>query len=149
MTDFNLIGALTVAIIKADVVLTTREIVKIAEELQNTGFGTPLACPPRRTEPRKTERVTDKPRKTTMDDILESAKMDDHINIEPETPEQKPLSKKEQEFYDYITRNPDARMPSICTALNISNAMYYFLKSQLKKKGWIFSGVVENVKEYD
>lgn len=75
---------------------------------------------------------------------IEEAYMGEHVNIQPRPVEKKPLSPREQQLWDYMQNNPDARMPKICESLGISNANYYMLKVQLKKKGWIESAV-ENV----
>ena len=74
---------------------------------------------------------------------MEDAYMGEHVNIEPEQPEKKPLSPKEQDFYNYILAHPDAKMPRVCADLHLSMAMYYYLKSQIKKKGYNIQGVVD------
>lgn len=74
---------------------------------------------------------------------MENAYMGEHVNIEPETPQQKPLSPKEQGFYNYIRAHPDAKMPRVCADLHLSMAMYYYLKRQIKQKGYNIQGVVD------
>lgn len=80
-----------------------------------------------------------KPGNETMDE----AYMGEHINIQPKDPPRQKLSKKEQIFYDYILSHPNYTMPGTCRDLNLSQAMYYFLKKQIKKKGHAISGVVD------
>ena len=79
----------------------------------------------------------------SLDERIEDAYMGEHINIEPEQPEKKPLSPKEQDFYNYILAHPDAKMPRVCADLHLSMAMYYYLKSQIKKKGYNIQGAVD------
>lgn len=79
----------------------------------------------------------------SLDERIEDAYMGEHINIEPEQPEKKPLSPKEHDFYNYILAHPDAKMPRVCADLHLSMAMYYYLKSQIKKKGYNIQGVVD------
>lgn len=79
----------------------------------------------------------------SLDERMEAAYMGEHINIEPEQPEKKPLSPKENDFYNYILAHPDAKMPRVCADLHLSMAMYYYLKSQIKKKGYNIQGVVD------
>ena len=83
------------------------------------------------------------PIETETDRILENAYMGEHPNIQPEETPRKKLSKTEQKFWDYIQENPDYTMPKTCRELGISNSMFYFLKQQLKKKGWPVNGVVD------
>lgn len=80
-----------------------------------------------------------KPGNETMDE----AYMGEHVNIQPKDPPRQKLSKKEQIFYDYILAHPNYTMPGTCRDLNLSQAMYYFLKQQIKKKGHAISGVVD------
>lgn len=79
----------------------------------------------------------------SLDERMENAYMGEHVNIEPEQPEQKPLSPKERVFYDYILAHPDAKMSRVCADLHLSMAMYYFLKRQIKQKGYNIQGVVD------
>lgn len=79
----------------------------------------------------------------SLDERIEDAYMGEHVNIEPEQPEKKPLSPKEHDFYNYILAHPDAKMPRVCADLHLSMAMYYYLKSQIKKKGYNIQGVVD------
>lgn len=79
----------------------------------------------------------------SLDERMENAYMGEHVNIEPEQPEQKPLSPKERDFYNYILAHPDAKMPRVCADLHLSMAMYYYLKSQIKKKGYNIQGAVD------
>ena len=79
----------------------------------------------------------------SLDERIEDAYMGEHINIEPEQPEKKPLSPKESDFYNYILAHPDAKMPRVCADLHLSMAMYYYLKSQIKKKGYNIQGAVD------
>lgn len=74
---------------------------------------------------------------------VDEAYMGEHINIQPKDPPRQKLSKKEQIFYDYILSHPNYTMPGTCRDLNLSQAMYYFLKKQIKKKGHAISGVVD------
>lgn len=74
---------------------------------------------------------------------VDEAYMGEHINIQPKDPPRQKLSKKEQIFYDYILSHPNYTMPGTCRDLNLSQAMYYFLKQQIKKKGHAISGVVD------
>ena len=80
-----------------------------------------------------------KPGNETMDE----AYMGEHVNIQPKDPPRQKLSKKEQIFYDYILSHPNYTMPGTRRDLNLSQAMYYFLKQQIKKKGHAISGVVD------
>lgn len=84
-----------------------------------------------------------KPKPDSLDERMEDAYMGEHVNIEPEQPEKKPLSPKEQDFYNYILAHPDAKMPCVCADLHLSMAMYYSLKRQIKKKGYNIQGVVD------
>lgn len=84
-----------------------------------------------------------KPKPDSLDERMEDAYMGEHVNIEPEQPEKKPLSPKEQDFYNYILAHPDAKMPRVCADLHLSMVMYYYLKSQIKKKGYNVQGVVD------
>lgn len=79
----------------------------------------------------------------SLDERMENAYMGEHVNIEPEQPEKKPLSPKEHDFYNYILAHPDAKMPRVCADLHLSMAMYYYLKSQIKKKGYNIQGAVD------
>ena len=79
----------------------------------------------------------------SLDERIEDAYMGEHVNIEPEQPEKKPLSPKEHDFYNYILAHPDAKMPRVCADLHLSMAMYYYLKSQIKKKGYNIQGAVD------
>lgn len=79
----------------------------------------------------------------SLDERMEDAYMGEHVNIEPEQPEKKPLSPKEHDFYNYILAHPDAKMPRVCADLHLSMAMYYYLKKQIKKKGYNIQGVVD------
>lgn len=79
----------------------------------------------------------------SLDERMEDAYMGEHVNIEPEQPEKKPLSPKENDFYNYIRAHPDAKMPRVCADLHLSKAMYYHLKSQIKKKGYNIQGAVD------
>ena len=79
----------------------------------------------------------------SLDKRIEDAYMGEHVNIEPEQPEKKPLSPKEHDFYNYILAHPDAKMPRVCADLHLSMAMYYYLKSQIKKKGYNIQGAVD------
>lgn len=79
----------------------------------------------------------------SLDERMESAYMGEHVNIEPEQPEKKPLSPKERVFYDYILAHPDAKMPRVCADLHLSMAMYYYLKRQIKIKGYNIQGAVD------
>lgn len=88
----------------------------------------------------------------SMSERIEAAYMGEHMNIQPEeTPiEKKPLTSAEKRLYDYMVAHPDHTKPQIENALLISQANYYLLKSQLKKKGWIDgNGVVDNVEVVD
>ncbi len=85
---------------------------------------------------------------TDLDKRMEDAYLGEHPNIQPAPVEKKPLSPREQQLWDYMKAHPDARMPSICEAMGITNVNYFYLKNQLKKKGWIVSAV-ENVKEVE
>lgn len=73
----------------------------------------------------------------------QNAYMGEHVNIEPEQPEKKPLSPKEHDFYNYILAHPDAKMPRVCADLHLSMPMYYYLKRQIKQKGYNIQGVVD------
>lgn len=79
----------------------------------------------------------------SLDERMEDAYMGEHVNIEPEQPEKKPLSPKEQDFYNYILAHPDAKMPRVCADLHLSMTMYYYLKRQIKIKGYNIQGVVD------
>ena len=82
----------------------------------------------------------------TMDERIEAAYLGEHPRIEPEEQpiEKRPLTPAEKRLYDYIAAHPDHTKPQIEAALLISQANYYLLKGQLKKKGWIDgNGVVE------
>lgn len=79
----------------------------------------------------------------SLGERMGNAYMGEHVNIEPEQSEQKPLSPKEQDFYNYILAHPDAKMPRVCADLQLSMPMYYYLKSQIKKKGYNIQGVVD------
>lgn len=82
----------------------------------------------------------------TMDERIEAAYLGEHPRIEPEEQpvEKRPLTPAEKRLYDYIVAHPDHTKPQIEAALLISQANYYLLKGQLKKKGWIDgNGVVE------
>ena len=87
------------------------------------------------------EKTKSKP--DSLDERMEDAYMGEHINIEPEQPEQKPLSPKEHDFYNYILAHPDAKMPRVCADLHLSMAMYYYLKRQIKIKGYNIQGAVD------
>lgn len=178
MTNYKAISAIAVAAVKMDILLTTVQIAAIADELEAAGViktdqkpaankpitghgegGSPSEMPHAPAIPvgggktkAKIEHVK-KPRKKsgkpTMDEILENAKMPDHVNIQPEDPERKPLTPKEQTLYAYMKKFPDATMPIICRELGLSMANYYLLKGKIKQKGWIHSGVVDDVKAFD
>lgn len=79
----------------------------------------------------------------SLDERMEDAYLGEHVNIEPEQPEKKPLSPKEHDFYNYILAHPDATMPRVCADLHLSMAMYYYLKRQIKIKGYNIQGVVD------
>lgn len=82
----------------------------------------------------------------SLNERIEAAYMGEHMNIQPEEKQiaKKPLSPAEKRLYDYLIAHPDARKPKVEQDLLMSEAMYYFLKSQLKKKGWISgNGVVD------
>lgn len=79
----------------------------------------------------------------SLDERMEDAYMGEHVNIEPEQPEKKPLSPKENDFYNYILAHPDAKMPRVCADLHLSMAMYYYLKRQIKIKGYNIQGAVD------
>jgi len=79
----------------------------------------------------------------SLDERMEDAYIGEHVNIEPEQPEKKPLSPKEQDFYNYILAHPDAKMPRVCADLHLSMAMYYYLKRQIKIKGYNIQGAVD------
>lgn len=79
----------------------------------------------------------------SLDERMEDAYMGEHVNIEPEQPEKKPLSPKENDFYNYILAHPDAKMPRVCADLHLSIAMYYYLKRQIKIKGYNIQGAVD------
>lgn len=87
------------------------------------------------------EKTKSKP--DSLDERMEDAYMGEHVNIEPEQPEKKPLSPKEHDFYNYILAHPDAKMPRVCADLQLSMAMYYYLKRQIKQKGYNMQGVVD------
>lgn len=74
-----------------------------------------------------------------MDERIEAAYLGEHPRIEPEEQpiEKRPLTPAEKRLYDYIVAHPDHTKPQIEAALLISQANYYLLKGQLKKKGWI------------
>lgn len=65
--------------------------------------------------------------------------MGEHFNIEPEEKiiEKKPLTPAEKRLYDYMMAHPDHTKPQIQEALLISQANYYLLKGNIRKKGWI------------
>lgn len=75
----------------------------------------------------------------TMDERIEAAYLGEHPRIEPEGQpvEKRPLTPAEKRLYDYIAAHPGHTKPQIEAALLISQANYYLLKGQLKKKGWI------------
>lgn len=75
----------------------------------------------------------------TMDERIEAAYLGEHPRIEPEERpvEKRPLTPAEKRLYDYIVAHPEHTKPQIEAALLISQANYYLLKGQLKKKGWI------------
>lgn len=173
MKNYELIGLICVAAIENNIAMTTEQIANMAGYLTDKGvkvgdreiiINKPIA---------KVKPVVDNPveelgvskknqeklRHADVDDILKKPvvqtdidkRMDDaylgeHPNIQPDPIEKKPLSPREKQLWDYMQAHPDARMPSICTTLGITQGNYYMLKVQLKKKGWIVSAV-ENVQE--
>lgn len=118
----------------------------LRQQLKNKGYKISLAtagqiCPKDMQEFKASQQ-------SETDKRIDDAYLGEHPCIQPKPVEKKPLSPREKQLWDYMQNNPDARMPSICEALGISNANYYMLKVQLKKKGWIVSAV-ENVKEVE
>lgn len=97
--------------------------------------------PERASKKQDVDKTKSKP--DSLDERMEGAYMGEHVNIEPEQPEKKPLSPKEQDFYNYILAHPDAKMPRVCADLHLSMAMYYYLKRQIKIKGYNIQGVVD------
>lgn len=85
---------------------------------------------------------------TDINKRMDDAYLGEHPNIQPAPVEKKPLSPREQQLWDYMQSHPDSRMPKTCEDLNLSQANCFWLKQQLKKKGWIISAV-ENVKEFN
>lgn len=91
---------------------------------------------PKSEKPQNKKKLTDA---RTMDERIEAAYLGEHPRIEPEEQpvEKRPLTPAEKRLYDYIVAHPDHTKPQIEAALLISQANYYLLKGQLKKKGWI------------
>lgn len=112
-----------------------------AEQPKKKKSGKRARVPKRASEKQDVDKTKSKP--DSLDKRMEDAYMGEHVNIEPEQPEQKPLSPKEHDFYNYILAHPDAKMPRVCADLHLSMAMYYYLKSQIKKKGYNIQGVVD------
>lgn len=112
-----------------------------AEQPKKKKSGKRARVPKRAVKKQDADKTKSKP--DSLDERMEDAYMGEHVNIEPEQPEKKPLSPKEQDFYNYILAHPDAKMPRVCADLHLSMAMYYYLKSQIKKKGYNIQGVVD------
>lgn len=197
MKNYGLIGLICCGAIDKGIIMTTTEIIKLAEYLEAHGveFENNVRCnvvtfppwKPLEMEFEIKDEIEDEPainnpveelgiskknreklRHATMDDIIKTkpvkkvntaqqsetdkrmtdAYLGEHPNIQPAPVEKKPLSPREQQLWDYMQSHPDSRMPKTCEDLGITNVNYYFLKQQLKKKGWITSAV-ENVKEVE
>ena len=117
--------------------IESSHIFTVIHNIKRKGWNLP-ECAVKKQEVDKTKSNPD-----SLDERIEDAYMGEHINIEAEQPEQKPLSPKEQDFYNYILAHPDAKMPRVCADLHLSMAMYYYLKSQIKKKGYNIQGAVD------
>lgn len=111
------------------------------EQPKKKKSGKRARVPKRASKKQDVDKTKSKP--DSLDERMEDAYMGEHVNVEPERPEKKPLSPKEHEFYNYILAHPDAKMPRVCADLHLSMAMYYYLKSQIKKKGYNIQGVVD------
>lgn len=74
-----------------------------------------------------------------MDERMEEAYLGEHPKIEPEEKpvEKQPLTPAEKRLYDYIVAHPDHTKPQIQEALLMSQANYYLLKGNIRRKGWI------------
>lgn len=112
-----------------------------AEQPKKKKPGKRARVPKRASKKQDVDKTKSKP--DSLDERMEDAYMGEHVNIEPEQPEKKPLSPKEHDFYNYILAHPDAKMPRVCADLHLSMAMYYYLKSQIKKKGYNIQGAVD------
>ena len=117
--------------------IESSHIFTVIHNIKRKGWNLP-ECASKKQDVDKTKSNPD-----SLDERMENAYMGEHVNIEPEQPEKKPLSPKEHDFYNYILAHPDAKMPRVCADLHLSMAMYYYLKSQIKKKGYNIQGVVD------
>ena len=113
-------------------------------------------------KPRKTKKPIEfeeykpkKPKIINTEDVkpaqesLENAYMGEHLCIQPKEKERKHLSPKENLMWVYISTHKDYTIHSTTRDLGITKDMYYFLKSQLKKKGYPVNGAVDWPKAED
>lgn len=117
--------------------IESSHIFTVIHNIKRKGWNLP-ECAVKKQDVDKTKSKPD-----SLDERMEDAYMGEHVNIEPEQPEKKPLSPKEHDFYNYILAHPDAKMPRVCADLHLSMAMYYYLKKQIKKKGYNIQGAVD------
>ena len=117
--------------------IESSHIFTVIHNIKRKGWNLP-ECASKKQDVDKTKSKPD-----SLDERMEDAYMGEHVNIEPEQPGKKPLSPKEHDFYNYILAHPDAKMPRVCADLHLSMAMYYYLKSQIKKKGYNIQGAVD------
>lgn len=117
--------------------IESSHIFTVIHNIKRKGWNLP-ECASKKQDVDKTKSKPD-----SLDERMENAYMGEHVNIEPEQPEKKPLSPKEHDFYNYILAHPDAKMPRVCADLHLSMAMYYYLKGQIKKKGYNIQGAVD------
>lgn len=111
------------------------------EQPKKKESGKRARVPKRASKKQDVDKTKSKP--DSLDERMEDAYLGEHVNIEPEQPEKKPLSPKENDLYNYILAHPDAKMPRVCADLHLSMAMYYYLKRQIKMKGYNMQGVVD------
>ena len=117
--------------------INSAHITAVVREIRKKGW----VLPERASKKQDVDKTKSKP--DSLDERMEDAYMGEHVNIEPEQPEKKPLSPKEHDFYNYILAHPDAKMPRVCADLHLSMAMYYYLKRQIKQKGYNIQGAVD------
>lgn len=80
------------------------------------------------------------------DKMLERAYMGEHPNIQPAEQPRKPLTLKEQIFYEYIKSHPNYTMPKACRDLIMTQYDYIKIKQRIAHKGYKISGVIETKK---
>ena len=117
--------------------IESSHIFTVIHNIKRKGWNLP-ECASKKQDVDKTKSNPD-----SLDERMGNAYMGEHVNIEPEQPEKKPLSPKEHDFYNYILAHPDAKMPRVCADLHLSMAMYYYLKRQIKIKGYNIQGAVD------